>query len=540
MKSLTNIFTKSSRLLIAISLFATVLVPIAAYRRASAATLQIVSPANGQEYSGNSFTISGTATPNAAILLSKSGITIKQTRADGSGNWSATLSNLPDGNNPISVKAITNSGYAYFNTVNNNFSSVKTNQLRLSDNAINPVSPYPVQQNTVWLGLLPSVNNDKLMQFGSALGSKPAVFDAVNPAAVTEATNYPDNAQANTGTFNADSTKYYSPNMALPSISVIDPANNAWVKDITLPGNPVTAWLGPNGYIYVLRGTSGQAGIWIIDPATDTIRDTVSLDCGNDRIAPTVIFSVDKDYPYYYATCFGSSPGKIIKLKLSDNSVVWTVPTDIAYSNGILNGDNSKLYLASTAAQGWGGTPNTASDKIYVHGADNGTLDTSVQMTEGVVGIAQSPDLQHIYAATPGKSIPLIGNGFDILDMLTNTKTHITTEEPLAFVTTQPRVAELAVGNVTVVLGVKTAGSLANTGALAISSTLLAGIIIATFAYTYWDYRRHKQPLVADNPDAQHTYTYLHHVRVVTIPLLKYRVNVSFARSTGSDSIHRF
>lgn len=175
-----------------------------------------------------------------------------------------------------------------------------------------------------------------------------------------------------------------------------------------------------------------------------------------------------------------------------------------------------------------------------MHSAENGSFDTSVQMTDGVVVIAQSPDLQHIYAATPGKSIPLTGNGFDILDMLTNTKTHITTTEPLAFVTTQPRVAELAVGNVTVVLGVKTGGSLANTGALAVSSTVLAGIIISTLAYTYWDYRRHKQPLVEVDPDARHTYTYLHHVRVVTIPLLKYRVNVSFARSTGSDSIHRF
>lgn len=83
-------------------------------------------------------------------------------------------------------------------------------------------------------------------------------------------------------------------------------------------------------------------------------------------------------------------------------------------------------------------------------------------------------------------------------------------------------------------------GTLANTGTLAISSTLLIGIILSTFAYSFWDYRRHKQPLIEVDPNARLTYTYLHHVKVVTIPLIKYRINLSIARNTGADSIHKF
>ena len=86
----------------------------------------------------------------------------------------------------------------------------------------------------------------------------------------------------------------------------------------------------------------------------------------------------------------------------------------------------------------------------------------------------------------------------------------------------------------------KGGGTLANTGALAISSTLLIGIILSSFVYSFWDYRRHKQPLVEVDADAKHTYSYLHHIRVVTIPMIKYRINLSVTRNTGTDTIHKF
>jgi hypothetical protein len=75
--------------------------------------------------------------------------------------------------------------------------------------------------------------------------------------------------------------------------------------------------------------------------------------------------------------------------------------------------------------------------------------------------------------------------------------------------------------------GASPGGSLAVTG-VAVSTTLLLGVIVASSAYVYLDYRKHKQPLLEADPDAH--YTLGHHVRVVTLPLLKYRLSVRFEK----------
>ena len=81
-----------------------------------------------------------------------------------------------------------------------------------------------------------------------------------------------------------------------------------------------------------------------------------------------------------------------------------------------------------------------------------------------------------------------------------------------------------------------TVSSLANTGITTVSSTLLLGIIFGSLAYTIYDYRRHKKPLVAEDEHVR--YTYLHHLKVVTVPLLRYRLSVQLERTTPRKSIH--
>lgn len=54
-------------------------------------------------------------------------------------------------------------------------------------------------------------------------------------------------------------------------------------------------------------------------------------------------------------------------------------------------------------------------------------------------------------------------------------------------------------------------------------------------AYVYRDYRRHKKPLETVDPHV--AYSLAHHVRVVTIPILKYRVRVSVEK--GGHSLIR-
>lgn len=71
---------------------------------------------------------------------------------------------------------------------------------------------------------------------------------------------------------------------------------------------------------------------------------------------------------------------------------------------------------------------------------------------------------------------------------------------------------------------------LAKTGLPIIVSVMAGLLLIAGALYTYFDYRRHKRPLKQADPEAASTYTYWHHLRVVSIPLFHYRLKVTFSR----------
>ena len=59
---------------------------------------------------------------------------------------------------------------------------------------------------------------------------------------------------------------------------------------------------------------------------------------------------------------------------------------------------------------------------------------------------------------------------------------------------------------------------------------LLVGLLLMLFVYTYVDYRRHRKPLVEADPSVSSRYTYHHHIKAVSVPLLKYRINISINR----------
>lgn len=69
-------------------------------------------------------------------------------------------------------------------------------------------------------------------------------------------------------------------------------------------------------------------------------------------------------------------------------------------------------------------------------------------------------------------------------------------------------------------------GVLANTGILAGFSMFVGFVMLGGAIYTFRDYRRHKKPLQEISPDFARSYTYWHHLRVVSIPLLRYRLQV--------------
>jgi hypothetical protein len=302
-------------------------------------------------------------------------------------------------------------------------------------------------------------------------------------------------------------------------------------SDITLPSLPITAFRSPSGKLYV---TLSSKKIAVINTATDTIENTFDMACDTAQTPTTATFSQDAAYPYYYVHCLGAT-GKILKYNISDNTLAdaWTIP-GFSSASGVLNLDGSKLYLASSALA-LSGAPNL--DKVYVLNTEDGsvikTLQTIGNGAGGIIGIFQSPDFQHIYVSSPDDSFS--NTGFSVVDMYTDTIYDVTDSNVITTVMAPASSVTTANVNVSVVLGVKTVattdggGQLAETG-VAISTTLLLGLIIASLSYTYYDYRKHKKPLVAIDPNAKNTYTYRHHVMTVSIPLLKYRLSFKLQR----------
>ncbi|MCA9348131.1 hypothetical protein KC867_01845, partial [Candidatus Saccharibacteria bacterium] len=81
--------------------------------------------------------------------------------------------------------------------------------------------------------------------------------------------------------------------------------------------------------------------------------------------------------------------------------------------------------------------------------------------------------------------------------------------------------------------------SLLNTGFKVVFPIILAIIIVSLGITTYLDYRKHKQPLLdmdkEMNTNIAKQYTYWHHMKVVTIPLAKYRISVRLERQDSVD-----
>ena len=499
--------------------------PLAVLRpkKASAApTVTITSPTEGQSISGTNFTAAGTATPNTTVVLSSGGVGFAQTISDGSGNWSVATS-LPAGNISLTAKAIENPEYGYFATTD--FSTYSVNRLRISDNVVNPGGggwPIDSAGSNPFI-LVPSPVNSTFFS-GNPLASAvlPAKFDSSSASApVTVSGSYPADPQASKGAFNNSGSLYFAPNIALNSVSVIDTATNTFQQDISIGETFFTVTKAPSGLLYV---PTQSGNLKIIDPDTLSIVNTITLGCG---AAPTVTFSQDA-YPFFFVPC--NDGPQVLKYRISDTSLVETWNTGITTSNAIISLDNKKIFLAGAFGDG-------DADKIKVLSTDDGSVLSTIQLTAGTIAYIETSDFQKIYASTVGESFDT--QSIDIIDPNTYTvEATVPTDGFPGIIATSPTEAAETSIQVAFVLGATTATSstvaqkLAETGAIGISSTLLVGVIIAITSYLYLDYRSHKKPLRAEDPNVK--YTFLHHIRVVSMPRLKYRVAVTVSVSKRS------
>lgn len=494
-------------------------------------SIVITSPAQNQKFTGNSFTISGTTDANATVLIQKDGTVLKQTKANGAGVWSAELADLPDGENTITARVVKNSGYAYLTTTPD-LATGRINQIRLSDNAINPNVGWPITSPDVLVAVIPSPVDEIFYSFSSAFAPSvvPKKFDAGNPGTPVPVNgDYPANAGGNTGAFTSDGSKYYSPNLLTGNTSVIDVATNAWVKNINTGGTVPTLIMGSNGLLYGVRVSGGT--VITIEPETDAVSEALANPCDNE--APIgAYFSTDVTHEYYYLPCPGD--GVIKKVKISDNSVVGDYDVGGTPMILILSADSSRIYILASVAEP--GTVDT--DKVRVLDTLSGEIIASVQLEGGVIGALASPDFQKLYLPTPGADFS--GQNLDIVDMTDFSVDHIplTGEIPVVVTASPASTADIADVNVGVVLGVNDAaspgagenegeggaGELARTGAAVGLSAVVSMSIIALAVYTSIDFSQHRRPLVEEDPESAKIYTYAHHLRYVTLPVLQHRM----------------
>jgi len=515
-----NIINKRliSALLLTPLVLSLVLLPIKPKKASAAPTVTITSPTEGQSISGTNFTAAGTATPNTTVVLSSGGVGFAQTISDGSGNWSVATS-LPAGNISLTAKAIENPEYGYF-TSTTDVESFSINQLRLSDYAINPVGGWPISgvNNSI---IMPSTLSN--IFYGSNPLGATTIPGQVDTSAVTfnNATGAYPSATTGKGDFSADGSLYFSPNnTATNNVSVVNTATNAWQQDIAIGDGSVevlTVNRSPDNKLYASVGSK----IYVIDPALLSVAEVLDVPCGS----ASAIFSKDVNYPYYFVTC--TAENNVYKLLRSNNSTVATIDIGTQNSGGALTLDNKKLYVSGLVFSG-------QENKLHIIDNDTNTVKTPINLTGGSLTLNITPDSQKIFVATPDLATGTPMQNIDVVDVQSDTVvSSIATNDTPLMVAYNGAEATTASAQVGFVLGASASSDvvqkLAETGAIGISSTLLIGIIIAITSYLYIDFRAHKKPLRAIDPDVK--YTFLHHIRLVSMPRLKYRVAVTFSLS---------
>lgn len=488
----------------------------------AATSIVVTSPKEGQKFEGNDLRVTGTTAANSTVVISIDGLSIKQLRSDANGSWATDLSNLPNGTHTFSARVIKNEGHAYFFSVTGNPpTSSKINEIHLSDDAINPGVGWPITSENLWITLIPPPTGSRYYAV-SPESKSPAQFDASAPTDPVAVIGYPENKSNGLGAFSVDGAKYYSPNQTDGSVEVVDVASNTWSKTISIGATPNTAMRGPNGNIYVATNTNKVVRI---DPGTDTVAKSSSAGCA---VKFSTIHSLDAKYPYYFVTC--PETGTLEKYSTANDELVLSSSIGGKPWLGSMSLDNSQLFTSDSVV-----SEGADADKIKMISSEDLKLKSTVQLTAGTIGFFPTPDFQKIYIPTPGL---FNTNNIDVYDVATGSIKQLSTEDYPLPIVAAGGVAQITNVNVSVVLGIRT--SLANTGVKAVSVTMLLGVMIGSSSYIYYDYRRHRKPLALADPNVK--YTLIHHVRVVTLPLLKYRVSLAYDRATpnGQSSIHKF
>jgi len=430
--------------------------------------ISITAPSNGQIPADDSTVVSGSANAGRTVIVSENGSTLGGAIADGSGNWSTTVSGLSAGTHTLTATEISTS-YGYFSTTG---ASNYFNRVLSGDTTLNPGGGgYPALLSSEKLnivGVQPTGNKWYIKSISDS-SDIAGLVDISAPAEPVSVTGYDAIPGTGNGASTLDGTKLYLPDDELDQVTVVDYATNTAINTIPLTVGQYqsTASTSSNGLVYVVDGEN----LAVINPATDTIVKTIPTGCTG---GPGLV-SFPRGQDYYYLPC--AQQGSVQKRGVSDDTVLNTYDvTAFTPSVGSVYQipDGSKAYI-----NGVYGT--SSQNKIFGFNTQTGELISTITLTAASFAGTMSPDGQYIYAPTQGsfdtQNIDVISTATDtIIDQIDTSALGI--PGPMQFAAAEELSTELSVT-------VASAQQLASTGSpvsvyalISVSAIFAAGIIL--------------------------------------------------------------
>lgn len=376
-------------------------------RASAATTVAITSPTSGEEVTGTSFTVTGTATADRLITVSVNGDEVGTTTSDGSGDWSLEVTGQDAGAKTITAVAsihyayVTNSGDATISVldtdtdqkIGSNISSgvnqptlvirsdndqmvtagaLGSDQVRvwdLSDPAVPTITDSITSQYTHTLGLAYTPDGSEFWTVSTDFGGNTSIrsYDSSNPATTANITGYTGFAGITIG-FNGAGDKAYVTDCADNAIHVIDVATKAETSTFAAGCGGIV--VGPNDVSFLVDSTNDS--VKPLNLAGESAGSGIAV--GDAPLG--IMFNTDGSRAYVPS----SSSNNISVINTNTNTVIDTIPLTGGPKTGIFDSAGSKAYIA-----------RSTTDQVVVVDAETFSELSNIDVGDSPVGVVAGP-----------------------------------------------------------------------------------------------------------------------------------------------------
>lgn len=324
---------------IVLAIFATFLTSVFIASPALGATsISISSPNNNSSISGDTFTVTGTATPKRAVTVSVNGSAVGTTTSDSSGNWALNVSGQSPGEKTVTATAsvqyayVVNSGAASMSVINT-----------VTDEVVNTVNTTS-NQNTIAI----SPDGNQLVTVSNIGGDGSirvfSLADPENPVItnnLTAANTYAVNvAYSPNGTyFYVTSVQSGFGSSAVTRYSSSSPGTSSAVSGYNQSFPAGLALNSGGDTLYVSNVLSGTVSV--VNTATNTQTSTFST--GGATNAGSIILGANNSNGYIAA----SNNDVIIPVNVTAGTTSSTIAVGDAPRGLTFNQDQSRVVVAN-------------------------------------------------------------------------------------------------------------------------------------------------------------------------------------------------